>query len=92
MGLKFRPTDSTFYDLFTEAANHLVTGSALLAEMLSAEVDHEYVAKQMRDPAELRHRPRRGECGQCRDRRSEHHTSLDGSVPHVPSLRVSLPP
>ena len=37
------------YDLFTEAANHLVTGSALLAEMLSADVDHEYVAKQMRE-------------------------------------------
>ena len=35
VGLKFRPTDTTFYDLFTEAANHLVTGSALLAEMLS---------------------------------------------------------
>jgi predicted phosphate transport protein (TIGR00153 family) len=49
VGLKFRPTDSTFYDLFTEAANHLVTGSALLAEMLSADVDHEYVAKQMRE-------------------------------------------
>ena len=49
MGLKFRPTDSTFYDLFTEAANHLVTGSALLAEMLSVDVDHEYVAKQMRE-------------------------------------------
>ena len=49
MGLKFRPTDTVFYDLFTEAANHLVTGSALLAEMLSADVDHEYVAKQMRE-------------------------------------------
>jgi len=49
VGLKFRPTDSTFYDLFTEAANHLVTGSALLAEMLSVDVDHEYVAKQMRE-------------------------------------------
>ena len=47
VGLKFRPTDTT--DLFTEAANHLVTGSALLAEMLSADVDHEYVAKQMRE-------------------------------------------
>ena len=44
MGLKFRPTDTIFYDLFTEAANHLVEGAGLLAEMLSVDVDHEYVA------------------------------------------------
>jgi predicted phosphate transport protein (TIGR00153 family) len=49
VGLKFRPSDSTFYDLFTEAANHLVTGSALLAEMLSETADHESVAKRMRE-------------------------------------------
>jgi uncharacterized protein Yka (UPF0111/DUF47 family) len=49
VGLKFRPSDTTFYDLFTEAANHLVTGSGLLAEMLSDSADHEYVAKLMRE-------------------------------------------
>jgi predicted phosphate transport protein (TIGR00153 family) len=49
VGLKFRPTDTIFYDLFTEAANHLVTGSALLAEMLSETADHEFVAKSMRE-------------------------------------------
>ena len=33
--LKFRPVDSSFYDLFSEAANHLVVGAQLLSEMLS---------------------------------------------------------
>ena len=35
MGLRFRPVDTTFYDLFTESAQHLVVGAGLLAEMLS---------------------------------------------------------
>ncbi len=35
MGFKFRPVDSTFYDLFAEAAQHLVIGAELLAEMLA---------------------------------------------------------
>ena len=34
MPLRLRPNDPTFYDLFTELANHLVLGSQLLAEML----------------------------------------------------------
>ncbi|MCW2792836.1 MAG: hypothetical protein JWO76_1934, partial [Nocardioides sp.] len=49
MGLKFRPTDTTFYDLFTEAAQHLVGGSELLAEMLGEAADHEDVARRMRE-------------------------------------------
>jgi uncharacterized protein len=49
VGLKFRPTDTTFYDLFTEAANHLVEGAGLLAEMLADDVNHEDVAKRMRE-------------------------------------------
>jgi predicted phosphate transport protein (TIGR00153 family) len=49
VALKFRPTDTTFYDLFTEAANHLVGGAGLLAEMLGDEVNHEDVAKRMRE-------------------------------------------
>ena len=49
MGLKFRPTDTGFYDLFTEAANHLVVGAKLLAEMLSETANHEDVARRMRE-------------------------------------------
>jgi hypothetical protein len=47
--LRFRPTDTTFYDLFTESANHLVHGAALLAEMLGDGLDREGVATRMRD-------------------------------------------
>jgi uncharacterized protein len=46
--LKFRPVDSTFYDLFTESAHHLVAGAGLLAEMLSADGDREDIARRMR--------------------------------------------
>ena len=48
MRFRLRPLDSAFYDLFTEAAQHLVTGSSLLAEMLSESADHEDVATRMR--------------------------------------------
>jgi predicted phosphate transport protein (TIGR00153 family) len=47
--LRIRPVDTTFYDLFTEAANHLVTGTGLLAEMLAEGADHADVAKRMRE-------------------------------------------
>ncbi len=36
MPLRLRPSDPVFYDLFTEAANHLVVGARLLAEMLGS--------------------------------------------------------
>ena len=49
MGLKVRPVDSTFYDLFSESAQHLVLGSDLLAEMLGADGDREDIARRMRD-------------------------------------------
>ena len=49
MRLKFRPVDSTFYDLFSEAAQHLVIGADLLAEMLGADGDREDIARRMRD-------------------------------------------
>jgi uncharacterized protein len=49
VGLKFRPVDSTFYDLFSEAAQHLVVGAELLAEMMSADGDREDIARRMRD-------------------------------------------
>ena len=48
MGFKFRPVDSTFYDLFTEAAQHLVVGADLLAEMLADGSDRVDVASRMR--------------------------------------------
>ena len=49
MGLRFRPVDTSFYDLFTKSADHLVIGSSLLAEMLSDGVDREDVARRMRE-------------------------------------------
>src|SRR6476659_189932 len=47
--LRLRPTDTAFYDLFTISAQHLVTGAALLAEMIADGADREDVAKRMRD-------------------------------------------
>ena len=49
MGLRFRPVDATFYDLFAQLANHLVGGAALLAEMLGDGNDREGIAQRMRD-------------------------------------------
>ncbi|MDX6299396.1 MAG: uncharacterized protein QOF53_610 [Nocardioidaceae bacterium] len=49
MALRLRPTDTTFYDLFSQSANHLVEGAALLAEMLGEGNDREAIAKRMRD-------------------------------------------
>jgi len=46
--LKFRPVDASFYDLFTTSATHLVTGAALLADMLGDGNDREAIAAQMR--------------------------------------------
>ena len=49
MRLRIRPVDTTFYDLFTESANHLVTGAGLLAEMLGDGAEQEDVARRMRE-------------------------------------------
>ncbi|MXG89878.1 DUF47 family protein [Nocardioides flavescens] len=49
MAFRFRPVDTAFYDLFTESADHLVVGAALLAEMLGESADHADVAQRMRD-------------------------------------------
>ena len=35
VGLRLRPTDTSFYDLFTTSAQHIVTGAGLLAEMIT---------------------------------------------------------
>ncbi|KAA1427505.1 DUF47 domain-containing protein [Nocardioides antri] len=48
MGLRLRPVDTSFYDLFTQAAQHLVLGAELLAEMLSDTSDKADVAERMR--------------------------------------------
>lgn len=49
MAFRFRPVEATFYDLFAEAAQHLVRGADLLAEMMADGSDHEAVASRMRD-------------------------------------------
>jgi predicted phosphate transport protein (TIGR00153 family) len=49
VAFRFRPVDATFFDLFTESAQHLVVGAGLLAEMLAEGADREDVAKRMRD-------------------------------------------
>jgi len=49
VALRFRPADTTFYDLFTESARHLVGGAELLAEMLGEGNDREGIARRMRD-------------------------------------------
>jgi len=51
--LRFRPVDSTFYDLFTEQANQLVKGAALLAEMLGDGNDRKGIADRMREEEHL---------------------------------------
>jgi predicted phosphate transport protein (TIGR00153 family) len=47
--LRFRPVETSFYDQFTDSAQHLVVGAGLLAEMLTDGADRESVAQQMRD-------------------------------------------
>ena len=48
MAFKFRPVDTTFFDLFTESAQHLVVGAELLAEMFSEASDRDEVVRRMR--------------------------------------------
>jgi predicted phosphate transport protein (TIGR00153 family) len=48
VALRFRPVDTSFYDLFSDQAAHLVIGAGLLAEMLSETAIHEDVAARMR--------------------------------------------
>jgi uncharacterized protein len=49
VALRFRPADTTFYDLFTQLARQLVEGAGLLAEMLGEGNDREAIAQRMRD-------------------------------------------
>ena len=49
MPLRFRPTDTSFYDMFSESAKNLVAGAELLAEMLSNGSDQAQIATRMRE-------------------------------------------
>jgi predicted phosphate transport protein (TIGR00153 family) len=49
VGLRLRPLESSFYDLFSESAAHLVDGAALLAQILDADADREDIAAKMRE-------------------------------------------
>jgi predicted phosphate transport protein (TIGR00153 family) len=49
VGLRLRPVDTSFYELLTESAQHLVRGASLLAEMLAEGADHDDVARRMRE-------------------------------------------
>jgi predicted phosphate transport protein (TIGR00153 family) len=46
---RIRPLEASFYDLFSEAASHLVDGASLLAQMLDESSDKEAIAQQMRE-------------------------------------------
>jgi predicted phosphate transport protein (TIGR00153 family) len=46
---RIRPVETSFYDLFTEMANHLVDGANLLAQMLDPSTDKALIGEQMRE-------------------------------------------
>jgi predicted phosphate transport protein (TIGR00153 family) len=46
---RIRPVETTFYELFTEMANHLVLGADLLAQMLDTGTDKKSIGEQMRE-------------------------------------------
>ena len=49
MGLRLRPIESSFYDLFSESAGHLVDGAALVAQILDDDADRAAIAAKMSD-------------------------------------------
>jgi predicted phosphate transport protein (TIGR00153 family) len=49
VAFKFRPVDTTFFELFTESAQHLVLGAGMLAEMFSDASDRDAVVSRMRE-------------------------------------------
>ncbi|MGZ5368214.1 MAG: DUF47 domain-containing protein [Aeromicrobium sp.] len=49
MRFRIRPVETTFYKLFSEAAEHLVHGSNLLALMLHTDADRKDIGDQMRE-------------------------------------------
>lgn len=49
MRFRIRPVETSFYDLFSEMANHLVNGANLLAQMLDSGADKSAIGEQMRE-------------------------------------------
>jgi predicted phosphate transport protein (TIGR00153 family) len=49
VALRFKPVDSVFYELLTDAATHLVDGSRILAEILGDSADRQAIASRMQD-------------------------------------------
>ncbi len=49
MRFRIRPVESSFYDLFSESANHLVNGANLLAQLLDPESDRAVIGERMRE-------------------------------------------
>ena len=49
MRFRIRPLETSFYELFSEAAAHLVHGAALLAQMVDPGSDKKAIAEQMRE-------------------------------------------
>ena len=49
MRFRIRPVETSFYELFTEMANHLVEGANLLAQMLDPSTDKAAIGEQMRE-------------------------------------------
>ncbi|MDT9594776.1 DUF47 family protein [Nocardioides zeae] len=49
MAFRFRPVDGSFFELFTQQAQHLTVGAGLLAQMLAEGADRDDVARRMRD-------------------------------------------
>jgi predicted phosphate transport protein (TIGR00153 family) len=47
--LRFRPVDTSFYDLFARSAGHLVEGAALLAQVLGDGNDRKAIAQRMHE-------------------------------------------
>lgn len=48
MALRFKPVNNAFYELFQASADHLVTGSDILAELLEEGADRVAIAERMR--------------------------------------------
>ena len=49
MALKFRPSDDSFYDYFSRAANNLVKGTAVLSELALPGADVQDISERLRD-------------------------------------------
>nr|MCW2727680.1 hypothetical protein [Aeromicrobium sp.] len=49
MRFRIRPVETSFYDLFSEMANHLVEGANLLAQMLDPSTDKSVLGEKMRE-------------------------------------------